>query len=125
MFWYVTPIQLLKQRTFFFFGADFTSVRSTDFCQGEITSNKGDFIQLSDQPRNLTDELYWPQSIMGFSVASAPYCVTHDGLILRRRCLGDRSSGLYWESLNNTKVYFFFILIQIKLYCNISSNCLF
>jgi hypothetical protein len=84
---------------------DFISVRSTDFCHGEITSTEGEFITFSSQPRNLTDQLHWPQSTVGFSVASTPFCVTKDGLLLRRRCLGDRSSGLYWESIHNNKVY--------------------
>jgi hypothetical protein len=95
---------------------DFLSVRSTDFCHGEITSTNGEFLEFSRQPRELmTDELTddhdltlmtlsWPKSTKGSRVASNPYCVTRDGLMLRRQCLGDRSSGLYWESLDSTKV---------------------
>ncbi|EFX70367.1 hypothetical protein DAPPUDRAFT_257207 [Daphnia pulex] len=82
---------------------DFLSVRSTDFCHGEITTTNGEFLEFSRQPRELMTTLSWPKSTKGSRVASAPYCVTRDGLMLIRQCLGDRSSGLYWESLDSKK----------------------
>ncbi|XP_046645917.1 uncharacterized protein LOC124336234 [Daphnia pulicaria] len=59
--------------------------------------DNGEFLEFSRQPMELMTTLSWPKSTVGSRVASAPHCVTRDGLMLRRRCLGDRSSGLYWE----------------------------
>ncbi len=99
---------------------DFVSVRSTKFCASERTTEEGRFLDFGSRPipARLTEipadrlpltepllpnELYWPKSEAGALINPTPHCITRGGYLLRRRCLGDRSSGLYWESLE-TKV---------------------
>lgn len=97
---------------------DFVSVRSTEFCASERTTEEGKFLGFGSRPiparliteipaerlpltEPLPNELYWPKSEAGALINPTPHCITRGGYLLRRRCLGDRSSGLYWESLEN------------------------
>lgn len=84
---------------------DLVSIRSTDYCPGELTDKFGKFVNFSyvtlKRPLNSETELEWPQSYAGSWVEPSPQCVTPYGFLLRRRCLGDRYNGLYWESLEN------------------------
>ncbi|XP_057369443.1 uncharacterized protein LOC130690463 [Daphnia carinata] len=65
---------------------DFVNARSADFCPSEDTTTNG--------------KLSWPKATIGSSVTSIPHCVTQDGRMLRRRCLGNQFIGGYWESLD-------------------------
>lgn len=89
---------------------DFVSVRSPDFCPSEITTLDGSFVDFFNRdnppPTSTMVQLVWPKSDAGSSVTPTTRCVTQEGHFLRRQCLGDRSRGLYWESIAN-KVCFF------------------
>ncbi|XP_032783700.2 uncharacterized protein LOC116921485 isoform X4 [Daphnia magna] len=65
---------------------DFVNVRSADFCPSESTTVDG--------------KLSWPRAAIGSRVTPIPHCVTPDGRMLRRRCLGNQFTGGYWESLD-------------------------
>ncbi|KAI9558880.1 hypothetical protein GHT06_015669 [Daphnia sinensis] len=65
---------------------EFVNVRSADFCPSESTTVDG--------------KLTWPRAAIGSRVTPIPHCVTQDGHMLRRRCLGNQFTGGYWESLD-------------------------
>lgn len=79
---------------------DFVSLRSPDYCPSEITTTEGRFVGFPspNRPLNYATELLWPKTNSS-SATPTSHCVTQDGHLLRRQCLGDRSSGRYWESL--------------------------
>ena len=89
------------------FPVEVLGLRSPDYCSSEITTIEGKFLGFPrpDRSINNTTELVWPQT--NSTAFPTPYCITQDGHFLRRQCLGDRSSGLYWESLENKVFYHF------------------
>lgn len=107
---------------------DFVNVRSTEFCPSEFTSIDGKFMgspgrgwsfhrglkplspTSSTELPNSAIILSWPMAAAGSRVMPTPYCVTQDGSMLYRRCLGNQFTGAYWESLQNDQV----CLIEIK-----------
>ena len=95
---------------------EFIGVRSPDFCPSEITRNDGEFIQFDynmiSECMKFTDPLCWPQSVAGSLVTPVTRCATQSGHFLRRRCLGDQSSGLYLEPIENKVCPFFCVQIN-------------
>lgn len=85
----------------------FESVKSSEFCPAEITAMNGTFLangeRLERLEMNVKTELLWPVTATTTAVAPTSNCIGRDGHLLKRRCLGDRFSGRFWEPLQVLK----------------------
>lgn len=79
-------------------------VRSTEFCPTQVTNNRGEVINGTQNIRivnRLPTVLVWPKTRAG-SLATPQYpCIDENGNLIERRCLGDRITGLFWEPLQD------------------------
>lgn len=94
-------------------GVAWVDIKATEFCPSHGTSDRGEFVKyITDSERLLEDPLnerpniiIWPKARAGELITSEYPCVDSHGNLIERRCLGNRITGLFWESLEEKVIF--------------------